>query len=203
MSKQDRIYPRTPSQLEQQYNFGKTFAEILGVANDAQTHAYQAEESANEIKLRVDQDYASVWAELNLKIDSDDNDQVVSMLNASADVIELKSNRLIIESDKFNLAADGTIKATAGEIGDCELLDGKLIVKKLETKTDGIDTFDVTVDNYGMVIEDTYYATVITSGSVSILDKATGASLSLSPTGLVLGTTVLMESQLKALLALI
>lgn len=203
MSKQDRIYPRTPAQLEIQYQFGKTFAELMGVATDAQTHAQQAEESVNEIKLRVDQDYASVWAELNMKVDMDDYGQIVSMINASADVIELNSNRLIINSDYFTLDADGTIKATAGEIGDCELLDGKLIVKKLETKSDSVDTFDVCVDNYGAVIQDMYYGTIITSGSLSMVDKSTGAYLVLSPTGLALGTTVLTESQLKALLALI
>ena len=185
MSKQDRIYPRTPAQLEQQYNFGKTFAEILGVASDAQTHAQQAAEEVGD------------------KIDNDDYNQVVKMKNAADDVIEINSNRLIINSDYFKLAEDGTIEATAGKIGDCDLNDGKLVVKKLETKSDSIDTFDVGVDNYGVIVEDTYYATAITSGVVSILDKATGASLSLSPTGLALGTTVLTETQLEKLLALI
>jgi hypothetical protein len=35
MSKQDRQGARTPADLERKYNFGKTFAEILGIANDA------------------------------------------------------------------------------------------------------------------------------------------------------------------------
>lgn len=35
MSKQDRQGVRTATQLEQKYQFGKTFAEIMGIANDA------------------------------------------------------------------------------------------------------------------------------------------------------------------------
>lgn len=203
MSKQDRIYPRTPAQLEIQYQFGKTFAELMGVATDAQTHAYQAKESVNEIKLRVDQDYASVWAELNMKVDMDDYGQIVSMINASADVIELNSNRLKINSDYFTLDADGTIKATAGEIGDCELIDGKLIVKKLETEADIAGTYNVTVDNYGAVFDDPTSFTSIVPGILNVIDKGTGAQASLSPTGLMLGSTVLTETQLKRILEII
>ena len=46
-----------------------------------------------------------------LKVGKDDNDQIVSMLNASADKISLKSNKLVIECDDFTLK-DGRITAT-------------------------------------------------------------------------------------------
>lgn len=42
MSKQDRQGARTPSDLEQKYNFSKTFAEIMGIANDARDLAQEA-----------------------------------------------------------------------------------------------------------------------------------------------------------------
>ena len=42
MSKQDRQGARTPSDLEQKYNFNKTFAEIMGVATDARNLAWEA-----------------------------------------------------------------------------------------------------------------------------------------------------------------
>ena len=35
MSKQDRQGARTPADLERKYNFGKTFADLLGIATDA------------------------------------------------------------------------------------------------------------------------------------------------------------------------
>lgn len=49
-------------------------------------------------------------AQLELKVGIDDNDQIVSMLNASASVINITSNRLVIDSDNFSLAADGTVE---------------------------------------------------------------------------------------------
>ena len=47
MSKQDRQGARTASDLEYKYQFGKTFAEIMGIANDARDRATAAEEAYN------------------------------------------------------------------------------------------------------------------------------------------------------------
>ena len=65
----------------------------------------------------IDSTYATK-AELELKIGKDENDQIVSMLNASADIINITSNRLTISSDNFSLSADGTVRATAGKIAN-------------------------------------------------------------------------------------
>jgi phage minor structural protein len=54
----------------------------------------------------------SVSAKLNLKVGTDENDKIISMINASANVITLNSNRLKINSDKFTLTEDGSITAT-------------------------------------------------------------------------------------------
>lgn len=48
-------------------------------------------------------------ASLELKLGRDENDQVVSMINASADQITLRGNRLIVESNNFQLDADGNV----------------------------------------------------------------------------------------------
>ena len=48
-------------------------------------------------------------ASLVMKLGRDENDQVVSMINASADQITLKGNRLIIESNNFQLDAYGQV----------------------------------------------------------------------------------------------
>lgn len=48
-------------------------------------------------------------ASLELKLGRDENDQVISMINASADQIMLRGNRLIIESNNFELDADGRV----------------------------------------------------------------------------------------------
>ena len=48
-------------------------------------------------------------ASLELKLGRDENDQVVSMINASADRIMLRGNRLIIESNNFKLDRNGRV----------------------------------------------------------------------------------------------
>lgn len=63
-------------------------------------------EAKAEIKLTKD--------EIELKVSKDD---VVSTINQSAEQITLKGNRVVIESDKFDLNADGTIEATGGTVG--------------------------------------------------------------------------------------
>lgn len=51
-------------------------------------------------------------ASISLKIDKDDDGQIISMINESADVITLNSNRLIVNSTNFTLDRNG-----AGSIG--------------------------------------------------------------------------------------
>lgn len=48
-------------------------------------------------------------ASLELKLGRDENDQVISMINASADQIMLLGNRLIIESNNFQLDGNGRV----------------------------------------------------------------------------------------------
>lgn len=48
-------------------------------------------------------------ASLELKLGRDENDQIVSMINASADQITLSGNRLIVNSNNFQLDGDGRV----------------------------------------------------------------------------------------------
>ena len=75
--------------------------------------------SASSITASVSQTYAtkaSVTASLELKIDKTDNNQIISMINASADVISLTSGRLLINSGNFQLDSAGNITCTGGRI---------------------------------------------------------------------------------------
>lgn len=56
MSKQDRVAPRTAADLESKYNFGKTFAEAMGFAQEAQSAAESASEAVNQLDEKLDQD---------------------------------------------------------------------------------------------------------------------------------------------------
>lgn len=45
-AKQDRHGARTPADLERRYNFGQSFAEVMGLANDARKYAEEAKVAA-------------------------------------------------------------------------------------------------------------------------------------------------------------
>ena len=80
--------------------------------------------------------YAKAYAvegELALYVKKDANDQIVSMINASANQIALKSNRLTIDSDNFKLAADGTITATGANLRGDLFLDNGVRIKQAST----------------------------------------------------------------------
>ena len=70
------------------------------------------EQTANSISAEVDRAQkaeGALDASLELKLGRDENDQVVSMINASADQITLSGNRLIVNSNNFQLDGDGRV----------------------------------------------------------------------------------------------
>ena len=129
-SRQDRVYPRTAAQLELAYNFGKSFAEIMGVANDARYSAEKTKEFVSEWSKTLETDFSGIRAELSMKIDKDENDNLIGKVHIGA-------NQLTIDTDNFKLSAAGEITATAGYIGGWEIRDGALYSEKfLSTETD-------------------------------------------------------------------
>lgn len=67
-----------------------------------------AESITAEVKRATDAE-GELGASLELKVGRDENDQVVSMINASADQIVLRGNRLIVECNNFELDALGRV----------------------------------------------------------------------------------------------
>ena len=70
------------------------------------------EQTANRISAEVDRAQKAegqLDASLELKLGRDENDQVVSMINASADQITLSGNRLIVNSNNFRLDGAGRV----------------------------------------------------------------------------------------------
>ena len=69
-------------------------------------------------------------ASISLKIDKDDDGQIISMINESADVITLNSNRLEVNSTNFtldrngNVAVSGILNGSSGSIGGWEFGSG-------------------------------------------------------------------------------
>ena len=84
---------------------------------------------ANEITSSVSATYATkqttdtIQASLELKVNTRD---LISEINASADVITLNAGRIIINSTYFNLSQNGEITATQGTFGNWTLQNGYL-----------------------------------------------------------------------------
>lgn len=69
----------------------------------------QTAESISAEVNRAQKAEGQLDASLELKLGRDENDQVVSMINASADQITLSGNRLIVNSNNFQLDGDGRV----------------------------------------------------------------------------------------------
>lgn len=94
-------------------------------------------------------------ASLELKLGRDENDQVISMINASADQIVLRGNRLIVECNNFELDADGRVHIIdsllfdSGEISGVEILghDGRNNALLQNVKLDLLSVTDANGEN--------------------------------------------------------
>lgn len=70
------------------------------------------EQTSNDIMLSVNGSLDTLDEELSAKIELKvDTENLISEINASADVIRLTGNRIIIDSDNFKVTEDGTITA--------------------------------------------------------------------------------------------
>jgi phage minor structural protein len=70
-------------------------------------------QSANSVLTTVSSNYATK-ASLELKVSKD---KLISEINASADIITLKTNRFVLDSTNAKIAADGTVNFIGGTIG--------------------------------------------------------------------------------------
>lgn len=123
MSKQDKVAPRTPADLERKY--GKNFAEILGVATDARDIAKEVAKETEEIKLQVNN---GVSAQFLLTI-KEDGTKTYSLINGSATKIHFEADSFSVDSTHFKLEEDGTVTIKKGDIGGCSFDgEGNLIV---------------------------------------------------------------------------
>ncbi len=66
-------------------------------------------------------DVGEVRGDLSLKVGRNENDQIVSMLNASANEINIKGNRFVLDSDNFKVAADGTATMTGANMTNAKI----------------------------------------------------------------------------------
>lgn len=127
--KQDRTGVRTPAQLEQKYNFGKTFSEMLGLINDSRDKVDKATSSlqdeitrtSTELSRTTEEVYvqAEKVTELSDSVNSLTN-EVEMKLDANAVKIAVKEeiangvDRVVTESG-YRFDADGLTISKSGE----------------------------------------------------------------------------------------
>lgn len=122
------------------------------------------EQTANSIAAEVNRAQkaeGALDASLELKLGRDENDQVVSMINASADQIVLRGNRLIVECNNFELDGSGRVHIIesllfdSGEVSGVEILghDGRNNALLQNVK---LDLLSVTDANGGNLATESY-----------------------------------------------
>lgn len=138
MSKQDRQGARTAAQLEQKYDWGKTFAEVYGLVSDAQKAAEKALDAVTGLDSELD--HEEIFNRLTK------NGTVQGIYRGDNDDIYI--NATYIKSGK--LAADRidtdhlTVKATnvKGELSYGQLPSGIVTETNVTTIVGGIVTTD-------------------------------------------------------------
>lgn len=127
--KQDRTGVRTPAQLEQKYNFGKTFADMLGLINDSRdksdkamsglqdeitqtsTELSRTSEAVNVQASKVTEladDVGTLSNEVKMKLDAEAVDiKVKAALENGVDRVETESG--------YRFDADGLTISKSGE----------------------------------------------------------------------------------------
>lgn len=82
-----------------------------------------------EVNGKYDTLENNINGKLELKIDKDDNGQVVSMINASADIVELKGNRVVIDSTNFKADKNGNIDCNNAKMKNAQIVGGNIEIQ--------------------------------------------------------------------------
>lgn len=145
-SKQDTLCPRTAAQLEQKYNFGKTFAEIRGIALDAQTHVVRTERKLKDLSAK----YADLSVEAeNLSIKISQVDETAAELKMTADEQGAWIQSIATWQDETNKSIaniEQTVSAQSAEISS------KASITDLEAQTTALAELTLRVDEHSSKI---------------------------------------------------
>lgn len=104
MSKQDRQGVRTASDLEQKYNFDKTFAELMGIATDARDKVDSVEST---LRSEIEEQYTT--------ISRDTEKVIVEALKSYVETDELTEYQKTVESQFQVMAEEVSAKITSTE----------------------------------------------------------------------------------------
>jgi hypothetical protein len=114
-------------------------------------------QSANSVLTTVSSNYATK-ASLEVKIDKD---KLISEINASADVITLKSNRFVLDSTNAKIAADGRVTFSKGLIANWNITNNALYsdYDKYRSYIQTAQNNNTWVYSTQIKVDDNYYGT--------------------------------------------
>ena len=124
MRKQDGVYTRTAAALEQKNSYGKRFAEILKIADDARAKVNSVESSVATIRRTIDQNRSAI--ELLVVYDSKGNPTasgsfIIEAINGAssakiaADRLDIDGKQLNIKVSAANIVGTFTVKDADGK----------------------------------------------------------------------------------------
>ncbi len=137
MSRQDRQGARTPADLEYRYAFGKSFAELTGIATDARGIAEEAKkvavgatETSDGLSIHLKTMENELKAEMAMKVSTDAEGNLQSKIHIGAD-------KLTIDTDNFSLTEDGTMEARWGKIAGLNIASNAVYYGNMEDVVNG------------------------------------------------------------------
>lgn len=143
--KQDRTGVRTPAQLEQKYNFGKTFADMLGLINDSRDKADKAISGLQDEITQTSTELSRTSEAVNVQ---------ASRVTKLADGVSTLSNKVETKLDAY--AVDIKVKAALDGVDRVETesgyrfdADGLTISKSGEPMSNVLDNTGMYVKYYG------------------------------------------------------
>lgn len=133
--KQDRTGVRTAVDLERKYNFGKTFAEMLGLINDSRDKVDSVESSLrNEIK-----DQATTLMRDTEKIVMTATESVKTELNGDIEDVSKKVASLELNADQFRVSVEQELSDMSSRVDMTVDADDVSIIIN-ERLADGVDS---------------------------------------------------------------
>jgi chromosome segregation ATPase len=136
VSKQDRQGVRNASDLERKYQFGKQFAEIMGVALDAQKSVSEVESTLSDKILEQYSSFTRTTDEIKMEVGelSESNETI----KGNVATLEVRSDEISTEVAQVTETTE-TLKTETGELkGQTETLIEEVGV--LKVSYDGIST---------------------------------------------------------------
>lgn len=139
--KQDRAGARTATDLERKYNFGKTFAEILGLINDSRDKVDSVESGLRDeikkqetsLKRNTEEVVAAARSEIEAVIDEVSGE--VATLSSEVE-LKLDSNAVAIVVEKEISSGVGSVITKTGFVLDHEGLNISKSGEEMSTKLD-------------------------------------------------------------------